>query len=70
MKTKKEQQLNVKLKIKKLSDKSSFFGKLIEDTLKPFDDVKDKQQKCMKKFFLICKRMYILEVYSIHYTLR
>lgn len=41
MKTKKEQQLNVKLKIKKLSDKSSFFGKLIKNNLKPFDDVKD-----------------------------
>ena len=31
---------------------------------------KNKQQKCMKKYFLICKSIYILKVYSIHYTLR
>ena len=40
------------------------------DTRKPFDDFKNKQQKCMKLCFLICKSMYILKVYSIHYTLR
>ena len=38
----------------------------IKDTLKVFDDFKIKQQKCVKKCFLICKSMYILKV-SIHW---
>ena len=42
-----------------------------KDILKDFDDFKNKQQKCMKEYFLICKCMYILKVYLIHYyTLR
>ena len=43
---------------------------LIKDALKAFDDFKNKQQKCMKWVFLICKSIYILKVYSIQYTLR
>ena len=31
----------------------------IKDTLNAFDDFKNKQQKCMKKCFLICKDIYI-----------
>ena len=30
--------------------------------MKAFDDFRNKQQKCMKKYFLICKTMYILKV--------
>ena len=41
-----------------------------KDTLKTFDDFKNKQQKFTKKCFLICKSIYILKVYSIHYTLK
>ena len=44
--------------------------KLFKDTLKAFDDFRNKQQKYVKYCFLICKSMYILKVYSIHYTLR
>ena len=32
--------------------------------------MKNKEQKCLKQCFLICKSMYILKVYSVHYTLR
>ena len=42
----------------------------LKDTLKAFNDFKNKQQKWMKKYFLMCKSIYILKVYSIHYTLR
>ena len=42
----------------------------IKGTMEAFNDFKNKQQKCMKQCFLICKSMYILEVFSIHYTLR
>ena len=35
--------------------------------LRAFDDFKNKQQKCMKKWFLICKSIYILKVYSKTY---
>ena len=41
-----------------------------KDTLKAFDDFKNKQQKFTKKCFLICKSIYILKVYWIHYTLK
>ena len=42
-----------------------------KDTLKAFDYFRKKQQKCMKKCFSICKKsIYILKVYSIHYTLK
>ena len=43
---------------------------LVKDTLKAFDDFKTKQKNCMKQYFLICKSMYILNIYSMHYTLR
>ena len=46
------------------------FLAFLKDTLKAFDDFKDKQQKCIKQYFLICKSMYILKVYSIDYKLR
>ena len=39
------------------------------DTLQDFDDFRNKQQKCMKQCFFICRSMYILKVYSIHYAL-
>ena len=35
----------------------------IKDALKAFDDFKNKQQKCMKQCFLVCKIMHILKVY-------
>ena len=41
-----------------------------KDTLKAFDDFKNKQKSFMKWYFLICKTMSILKVYSIHYILR
>ena len=44
--------------------------KVLKDTLKAFDKFKNKQKKCMKSCFLICKSIHILRVYSIHYTLR
>ena len=45
---------------------------LIKDTLKAFDDFRNKDQKCMIFFFffLISKSMYILKVYSVHYAVR
>ena len=43
---------------------------LLKDTLKAFNNFKNKQQKCMKKCFLISKSIHILKVYSIHYRLR
>ena len=42
----------------------------IKDTLKAFGDFKNKQKTVWLNFFLICKSMVILKVYSIHYTLR
>ena len=42
---------------------------LLKDTLKAFNDFKNKPQKCMK-CFLMYRSMYILKVYSVHYTLR
>ena len=36
---------------------------LVEDTLKAFDDFKNKQQKCLKQCFLICKSIYVLKAY-------
>ena len=42
----------------------------LKDTMKAFNDFKNKQQKCMKQSFSICKSMHILKVYSIHYTFR
>ena len=58
--------------------------KCFKDTLKAFDDFRNKQQNCMKihwyvkvydsfwyeSKFLICKSMYIPKVYSAHYKLR
>ena len=41
-----------------------------KDTLKALGDFKNKQKNGMKYCFLICKSMYILKLYSIHYTLR
>ena len=41
---------------------------LFKDTLKAFDDFKNKQNK-YEVIFLMCKSTYILKVYSIHYTL-
>ena len=41
-----------------------------KDTSQAFKDFKYKQQKHLKKSFLICKSMYILKAYSIRYTLR
>ena len=41
-----------------------------KDTLKAFNDFRNNQQKSTNKCFLICKSMYILKVYSVHYTLR
>ena len=46
----------------------SQFGQ--KDTLKAFDNFKNKQKQCVKYYFLICKSMYILKEYSIHYTMR
>ena len=43
---------------------------ILKDTLKAFGDFRNKQQKCMKEYFLMSKIMFILKVYSIHYTLR
>ena len=40
-----------------------------KDTLNAFSNFKNKQ-KSMKWCFLICKSMYILKAYSVHYTLR
>ena len=34
-------------------------------SLKAFNDFKNKQQKCMKYYFLIWKSTYILRVYSV-----
>ena len=47
-----------------------YYNNHFKDTLEASDDFKNKQQKCMKQCFLICKSMYILKVYSIHNTLR
>ena len=46
------------------------FLQILKDTLMVFDDLKNKQKKCMKECFLICKSIYVLKVYYIHYTLR
>ena len=43
---------------------------LIKDTLKAFDGFRNKQQKCMKLCFMVSKNIYIMKVFSIHYTLR
>ena len=40
---------------------------VLKDTLKAFDDFKNKQKGVC---FFICKSMYDLKLYSIHYTLR
>ena len=42
----------------------------LKDTPKAFDDLKNKQKKSMKLLSSICKSMYILKVYSIHYELK
>ena len=46
------------------------FEDSLKDTLKAFNNFKNKQRKYMKQYFLIRKSMYILKVYSIQYTLR
>ena len=43
---------------------------MIKGTLKAFDDLNEKSEKVHEVMFLICKRIYILKVYSTHYTLR
>ena len=43
---------------------------IVKNTLKAFDGFKNKQQNCMKYCFLLCKSIYFLKVYSVHYTLR
>ena len=35
--------------------------------MKAFDDLKNKQ-KVHQEIFLICKSMYILKIYSVHYN--
>ena len=57
------------------SDTISAFGEAKEvfqfnDTLKAFNDFKNKQQKCMKQCILICKSIYIRKVSQLHFTLR
>ena len=42
----------------------------VKDTLKTLNYSENKQQKCEKLCFLICKSTYIRKVYSLHYTLR
>ena len=42
----------------------------LKDTLKAFKNFRHKQQKCMKQNFLTYKSIYVLKVYSVHYTLR
>ena len=44
------------------------FLRPMKDTLKAFDYFKNKQQKCMRQCFLMCKTMYILRLYSLRYT--
>ena len=51
----------------KISQKKFF---LVKDSLKAFDGFKNKQKSVRCNVFLICKRMYILKVCSIHYTLK
>ena len=43
---------------------------IIKDTLKAFDDLKKKKTKVYEVMILICKRKYILKIYSMHYILR
>ena len=43
---------------------------ILKDTLKAFDDFKNKQNTAGNNIFLIRKSMYILKVYSIHSILR
>ena len=43
---------------------------LVKDTLKAFDDFLNKQKSVWSHVFFICEGLYILKVYSIHYTLR
>ena len=44
---------------------------ILKDTMKAVDDFENKpKKKCMKLCFWICKSVYILKVYSMHYTLR
>ena len=45
------------------------FHKGFKDTLKAFDDLK-RSKKVYEVMFFICKSMFILKVYSVHYTLR
>ena len=42
----------------------------VKDTLMALEDFKSKQKSLWSNVFLICKSMYLLELYSIHYTLR
>ena len=43
----------------------------IKDTLKAFEDFKNKKKVYeVMLVLLICKGMYVLKVYSMHYTLR
>ena len=40
----------------------------IKDTLNAFDDFKSKQKSVWSSVFLTCESVYILKVYSRHYT--
>ena len=42
----------------------------IKGTLKAFGDNLKNKQRSNEVMFLICKRMCILKVYPIHYTLK
>ena len=44
--------------------------KRFKDTLKAFEDFKNKQQSVWSNVFWYVKSIYILKVYAIHYTLR
>ena len=45
------------------------FSNILKNTLKALGDFRHAK-KFMKYFFVIYESMYILKVYSIHYTLR
>ena len=44
----------------------SQFGQ--KDTLKAFDNFKNKQKQCVKYYFLICKSMYSQRVFDTLYN--
>ena len=58
-------------KVNKYVDLASIIGTehKVQNILKALDDFKNKQKVYEIMLFDICKSMYILRVYSIHYTL-